>query len=152
MTSAHCNFTSQDGTFYTCNVTSLNITEPETVVNEFRADPFRISHLVMDSRNIEYFPRGLPKLLPNLKFIQLTNCRLRKIERDDLAGFTSLKTLNLDNNSLEHLPDSLFEHVPQLETFSCKNNSLKLKLLEPLKNHRIVDVSENRHIKNIKTF
>lgn len=127
----------------------MNITEPGTVVTEFKSNAERITELIIDKQNVQYFPRGLATLFPGLQHLAITNCSLREISREDLTGLTSLKTLNLDSNYLNGLPDDVFNEIPQLEEFSCQNNKLNISFLMPLRNHRNVDLTGNE-IRNVK--
>lgn len=151
-TAAICDFLKQDGT-YRIEVRSLEITEPETRVTAFAADPCSITKLIIENsenthvNRVCYFPRGLPALLPNLEELSIVNCGLQNITAEDLQGLNRLKILNLSRNQLEYLPDDLFTHVPQLRRAIFENNKIKLRLLDPLTNHEVVDLRRNEIIK-----
>lgn len=150
---AFCDFLKQDG-LYRIEVRSLQITEPETRVTQFAADPSTITKLVIENgenspnnNSVQYFPRGLPALLPNLEELSIINCGLKTITAADLEGLSQLKSLDLSNNRIEYLPDDLFTHVPQLRRATFVNNQIKARLLDPLINHEFVDLRRNEIVR-----
>lgn len=143
MVVAHCNFLYQNGS-YDCVVTSLNITEPNTVVTEFRANAMNIKRLIIDNQNVHYFPNGIPQLLPNLQELTIKNCRLKEVEAAHLMGFDKLVQLDLSQNRLDYLPDDLFTHVPQLRRSMFNDNHIKFRLLEPLTAKEYVNLLNNK--------
>ena len=145
--SATCDFVLQNDNCYHCVVTNLKIVTPNTKIHEFKADSLRINKLIIHDQDIHYFPKDLPLFFPNLKELSIVNCKLKSITKDDLEGFDKLVRLDLSNNCLTYLPDDLFKHVPQLKVVSLRNNNIKLKFLEPLKNLAILDIKENNMIK-----
>jgi Leucine-rich repeat (LRR) protein len=105
--------------------------------------------LIMRNQDIHFFPKNIPKIFPNLQELEITNCKLKEIEAEDLKGLDKLISLKLANNCLRYLPDDLFKHVPNLQYADFSDNNINLKLLEPLKNNQRVELQGNR-IKNIK--
>lgn len=141
-TVATCDFIQADGT-YSIIVRSLSIREPATNLIRFDSNPQSIKKLIIQGQEVHYFPRGLPKLLPNLEQLSINHCGLKEINAEDLEGLNRLKFLDVSNNQLEYLPDNLFEHVPQLSHANFRNNKIKLKLLDPLTHHERVDLQHN---------
>lgn len=144
---AVCGFVSQADESYNIEITnpatSLRIVEPDTVVTCFAANPYAIKKIKIQNQDVQYFPRGLAELLPNLEEISINHCNLKRITAEDLRGLNKLKVLNLSDNELEILPDDLFTHVPQLKQAIFQKNKIKLALLRPLVNHVLVDLRNN---------
>lgn len=139
---ARCNFL-KEGDTYTIEVTELTVTAPDTVITTLEADPKAIKKLIIKNQLVKYFPKGLPALLPNLEELTITECNMEKIVAEDLKGFQNLRILNLSNNCLTHLPDDLFQFVPQLKQACFRGNSIELPLLRPLLNPQRVDLAGN---------
>jgi Leucine-rich repeat (LRR) protein len=86
---------------------------------------------------VDFFPRGLGKVFPNLKTVLISNCGLKEISRDDLKGLENLEHLYLSNNELVSLPSDLFCDMKKLKSIAFKRNKLERmssKLLDPIKN------------------
>lgn len=142
--SAECDFIKQTDGSYCCQVTSMEITSPDEIVTSFKANPMELNKLIISNQTVNYIPKGIPELLPNLKVLSITNCKLKEIKAEDLRGFDKLVYLNLSNNCLKYLPDDLFRFVPQLEKADFSNNKINLKLLEPLINKQSIDLRNNK--------
>lgn len=143
-TAAFCEFFNYGDSNYECVVTSLKITRPGIKVTQFNSDLLGLKKLVIRDQDIHYFPQGIPDLFPNLQELEISNCKLKVIEANDLRGFDKLKILNLAKNCLQYLPDDLFSHVPQLERAYFNENNINLKLLEPLRSHQCIDLKGNK--------
>jgi len=81
------------------------------------------------------FPCGLTKIFPNLKYLSVNSCGLKRINKFDLREYSKLRQLNLNGNRLTILPEDLFKFTQQLETISFYGNQIEfigLKLLDPL--------------------
>lgn len=73
------------------------------------------------------FPRAeiLLDAIENLTFLDVVNCKLTHISREDLRGYSTLKELYLRSNAIEQLPKGLFAHTPNLEIVSFYQNKIK---------------------------
>lgn len=91
-TTAECDFFRKGDGNYECVVTFLTITEPGTKVSQFKSDILSLRKLVIRGQDIHFFPKGDPKLFPNLQELEISNCKLKIIEADDLEGYTSIIT------------------------------------------------------------
>ena len=142
--SAECDFIRATDGSYQCTVSFLKIVEPDTRMYEFKCNNLNIKRLVIQNQEVHYFPKLIPLFFPNLEELSIVNCNLKTVKSEDLEGFDKLVTLNLSNNCLNHLPDDLFKHVPQLQRVSFQNNKINLKLFEPLKNIQSFDLKGNK--------
>lgn len=142
--SAECDFIRQNDGSYCCLVTSMEITSPGEIITNFKANPMELQRLIISNQTVNYIPKGIPELFPNLKELSVTNCKLKEVKAEDLQGFDKLVYLNLSNNCLKYLPDDLFTFVPQLKKADFSNNKINLKLLEPLTNKQSIDLRNNK--------
>lgn len=80
----------------------------------------------VENQQVNYFPRGIEKFLPNLKGISVDNSKLQSIRQSDLKPFKNLTVLSLPQNEIEILVDGLLAFNPELRIFYLYDN-LKLK-------------------------
>ncbi|XP_070508768.1 leucine-rich repeat-containing protein egg-6-like [Chironomus tepperi] len=83
-----------------------------------------VGGFTVDSKTINYFPRGLEFTFNNLKLIFIKNCNLKEVHQEDLKPFPKLVELHLHVNALEVLEEGLLDFNPQLEYISFFNNKL----------------------------
>ena len=84
--------------------------------------------------NVEFLPKGLPGIFPNLRAMMLRQTGLKEITRDDLVGFENLRALIIQDNPLSSLHDDLFKGMKKLVGISFRNNKINQvssKLLQP---------------------
>lgn len=74
---------------------------------------------------INYFPKNLNVIFPNLRRLSISNAKLKKISRKDFVGLKNLTSCSLDNNQLTSLPSDLFVNTPKLKFFSFRGNELE---------------------------
>jgi Leucine-rich repeat (LRR) protein len=120
------------GAHYQCYIDSLNVTEPSQIISNISG-----THLQGQSRYdvksvhiigpgvCNYIPLGLTIFFPNLKGIQLHNCKLQSVCSFDLMEFTNIVVLGFNFNQLTTLPSRVFRHNPNLKYLSLNNNRLK---------------------------
>ena len=89
-------------------------------------------------RNTEvyFLPRGLGGIFISLTILEVSNCGLKAISRQDLIGFSLLQDLCLKQNDLKSLPDDLLTGMRRLKFVNFESNLLERlssKLLEPIK-------------------
>ncbi|XP_070492323.1 uncharacterized protein [Chironomus tepperi] len=76
------------------------------------------------SKIVQFFPRGIDQFLPNLKMIEIYDCKLKQIRKTDLSPFPHLVRLQLDNNDIDMLEDDLFIYSINLAFVSLDNNKI----------------------------
>jgi Leucine-rich repeat (LRR) protein len=129
-----CEFISWFSTDYQCFlIKDPMITERGTVVTEATG-----RHL--DSRNhssvtafwsrnssytVNYMPRGLNDVFPNLDAITIKNSHLKEIRQTDLQPFSKLKVLDLDKNDIETIERDLFKFNLQLQVIFLTDNKIR---------------------------
>lgn len=90
---------------------------------------------------VDYFPRGLEKVFPNLEAILILGSPLKSIEQSDLKPFGSkLKKLVIKQSEIEKLDSNLFEHNPELRWIEFNENKIKSVGKDLLKSLTLVRV------------
>ncbi|KAL7013496.1 hypothetical protein ACKWTF_015425 [Chironomus riparius] len=120
------------GSFYRCKVQiNLNITSKliSTVRSANGAHNTATSNadvmsFTADRKNIQYFPKGLPKVFKNLKVITILYGRLKEVTPEDLMPFKELLILNLMGNDLEVLQKDIFTSNTHLTQIYLNDNKL----------------------------
>jgi hypothetical protein len=115
-----------------CNlIKDPNITERDTVVTIATGnDENSMNHAnvtVFFSRNdytINYMPRGLNDLFPNLVTIWIQNCHLKEIRQTDLQPFRKLRKLYLNKNDIETIERDLFKYNPKMQRIGLSDNKI----------------------------
>jgi Leucine-rich repeat (LRR) protein len=70
---------------------------------------------------ILYLPVKTSEVFPNLLSYQAAMCGIKAISRENFFGLSQLKQLSLYNNSIETIPNNVFEGLTSLEMLSlCK--------------------------------
>lgn len=137
--------------FYTCHVTSASITEIDNrVIQSFTGvhgndkTDNDVEAIFFEETKINFFPRGLHKIFPQLMAIRIYHCGLKDITKDDLEGLENLELLDLCENDLETLPSNLFEGMIKLKKINLSGNELEFltsNLLKPIMNNKLISVS-----------
>jgi hypothetical protein len=76
------------------------------------------------SRTLNFFPRGLNGVFPNLEAIFMRYGRLIEVHQSDLKPFTTLRYLRLDDNDIRTLEKDLFKFNTALEYIGVHNNKI----------------------------
>jgi hypothetical protein len=120
------------GSSYTCKVQDkLNICSRESSVidqivglHECGKTNEYVTVFHSDGNSIEYFPRGLTELFPNLKIIYIEYGRLKELTQDDLKPFVHLEALGVWENDIMTIEDGIFSHNPKLMSIVLENNKI----------------------------
>jgi hypothetical protein len=114
------------GIIYTCVVKTPNITEPLTEVegicgyHQDGKSNEDVKGLAFDSITVNFIPQSLGVFFPNLTHLDIDNCGLKSICREDLSQFPLLELLWITSNQLTTLPDDLFNDTKNLKSISFK--------------------------------
>jgi hypothetical protein len=85
----------------------------------------------------------------DLTYLELFECKLTKVTREDLRGLGNLKELFVGLNNIEQLLKRLFDFTPKLEVVSFYGNKIKdidADILDPLKNLKYFNLLKNASI------
>lgn len=127
---------------YTCTVDSCNIKSRGTKITAFEGvhKPTRDNTAVKALRFIDctvnFVPKNLTQIFPNLEFLEIRDCALKEVSADDMIGLEQLDELSLINNDLTTLPIDLFRNMPNLrEVYLSRNRIHKFdpEILNPIK-------------------
>lgn len=108
-----------------------------------------VAAVVFSNSKLYYVPTKIEDHFYNLVALQITDCDLVSISKDDLPPSIALKELLLSDNRIESLPADLFDNTPSLEILSFRNNKIKVishQTLKPLKHLKFADFRGNTDI------
>ncbi|XP_014222191.2 toll-like receptor 3 [Trichogramma pretiosum] len=112
----------QNASLYQLNVTRLiHIVDLDLSDNYF-TDVFYIS----DQRKRESFLRL--GSLKDLKKLNLSNCRISRVDKDSFKEAANFEDLDLSNNDIRQLDDNLFSQVFAMRNLDLSNNPSLLQL------------------------
>lgn len=93
------------------------------------------------------FPRNIfIEKLPSVRYLMIDDMGLQNLKLKDLRNFPKLQTLIASHNSLESLPQDLFDATPKIETLDFSYNRLSqidMGSLLALKRLSSLDFTEN---------
>lgn len=136
--------------FYTSYVQNVSIVEQnqEIKIIDYEDDvKDKIQAITFIQSTIYYIPKGFSRYYLNLSIVEMNNCGLKSISREDLEGLEKIKELWVENNHLVSLLSNLFTNMKQLEMISFANNKLQFmtsRLFQPImKNLKQVSLASN---------
>lgn len=127
---------------YTCSVTSCSIQTRNLAVSAFKGvhkgvqDNRSVMGLSFEGAGIDYMPRNLSTIFPNLSFLLIDNCGLKEVSAEDMVGLEKLEAFWVPNNKIETLPVELFEKMTEVKEVDFHGNLIQRfdwKVLEPIK-------------------
>lgn len=135
-----------------CETASLVITSPNQIITSVNGQVGSFYHsqmvekLHINSRGLQYMPKGLDQFFPDLEAIWIENSELKVIEQEDFKNFRNLKDLYMVNNKIEKLDSDLFQFNPELRAIQFNANKIKVigrNILSPLTKLDQADFSNN---------
>lgn len=124
---------------YVCDVTIAEIDKPGIILGAFNGTHQAgkshedVDILVFTGARMKHFPRGIHKIFPHLRVLQVLSCGLTTINRIDLSGLEFLERLDFEGNELESLPSDLLVGMPRLRCISFFGNQIKFMSSDILK-------------------
>lgn len=73
---------------------------------------------------VNYFLKGIEKILENIMMFRIKSCRLLEIHQSDLKPFTKLVFINLGNNEIKILEKGLFDFNLDLQVVGFESNKI----------------------------
>lgn len=158
VTSSYINCTYEYFYGYRCTVTYLHIDSKEHqflyhangdhLDNKTNEDITAITF----STNVEYFPRNLEGIFPNLHSIAVLDGGLTELTNADLKPFgENLSSLWLNGNKIEVLERDLFADSPNIDTLIFQDNQIKKierGTFDSLKKLKTLNLERNQCIKS----
>ena len=152
----NCQFKNKEfvfGTFYTCEVTSLDNTNNKMVitghngVHQSNKNDADVKAIYIQETNTKYMPKGLETLfnltvfgcvdsqlveinaemfegMDNLEILYLEANKLTSVPLNTFMKLTKLKRIDLDRNQIEELPNGLLKNNVNLEIIYLYSNKL----------------------------
>lgn len=124
---------SNDEYYYTCIITGQNISvnlpvkvtgyHKNGLTNEY------IVNVLINKCTATKIPKGLTKIFPNMKILEIWNSKLATIDKLDLDEYKNLEKFCCVENPISYLPGNLFEDFPNLEWIEFWGNDLQI--IEP---------------------
>lgn len=130
----------QNSLIYTCVVTSANILNRAVEIRSFKGEHedgqtnADVKAILFREAKVEYFPRKLHEIFPNLTHLEISDSGFKTISAEDLIGLENLLEFSIINTDLTTLPDDLFANMPNLKAIWFSNNKIEFatsKLLKP---------------------
>lgn len=143
---------------YACWVTtSVEITAKNSKIKSFKGfhlpgkSDSDVKVLFIQHTIVNFFPRGLSTIFPQLDALAVRDCGMKEITREDLEGLENLATLSLDFNNIKSLPNDLLRGMRRLRFVDFRNNKLEQVnplVLEPIRHNKLkyVDFRGNKNI------
>lgn len=134
---------------YTCFLYA-DVNDSNAVIKSIRG-PHKPRHNYLDveailwlNSSVNFFPKGLHRIFPNLRALCFNNCKLKNISRKDFIGIENLESFSAIDNSLTSLPNDLFADMRKLTRISFRCNDIEYlspKLLKPILGNKLKYVS-----------
>jgi hypothetical protein len=119
------------GIFYSCNLSvDPSITSPGVTVtsatgnHEFLKIHADVQGFRSDDKTINFMPRGLNDVFPNLIGIAFNVAGMKEIHQSDLKQFPRLRFFSLWNNAITVVEQDLFKFNPELEYVHLNGNKI----------------------------
>lgn len=141
--------------WYTCFVTTASITKKNSTINKFNGvheagkSNKDVKGIHFCGKEIEYLPKGLHKIFPNLIALTVHSCyQLKELSKSDFSGLENLEKITVQYTSISSLPSNLFVKMKKLKRISFSNNEIEFlssELLQPIINNGLecVDFAHN---------
>lgn len=103
-------------------------------------------------KNLDYIPKGLDKIFPNLIAINAYKGKISKLNGDELSDYKHLEFFSMRVNPIEYVPGNLFRNNPKMTTIWLYGNEIKYvgsDLLDGLDRLSYVDFRWNKCIHQI---
>lgn len=149
----HCSYLFDNYT-YKCIVSNEDLTEGLKIQN-FNGDhhPGKtnkdVTIVFFEGCKLQHFPRDLRRFFPKIAVIQIIECNLNEITKEDLQGYPDLIYFGIIDNELSYLPGNLFEYTPKVEFIDFSLNKIKWigpMIFEPLINVEGINLKYNQNI------
>jgi len=85
----------------------------------------KLNWLRLGSNQIEHLEDDLFLENPNIKFLGLSNNRIKKLSAKTFAPLSQLEKVNFDQNQIEIIEEGTFKYSVKLKAISLNNNKIK---------------------------
>lgn len=149
----HCEYFF-DGFSYKCYIARQNFSNNSRIKSfnghhQAAHNNANVSVVIFEECEMFEFPKNLHTFFPHLTIIQVIDCPVKEISREDLRNYPGLLYLGVIGTNIEYLPGDLFHYTPKLEIVDFSRNRIKQiggLLLEPLVQVKAVNFRGNESI------
>jgi Leucine-rich repeat (LRR) protein len=126
----HDSWACVDNVYWCKLISDPSITERDTVVTAATGSHERLmNHATVtgfygSGKTINFMPRGLNEMFPNLIIIRIVRSKLKVIRQADLQWFPELKYLDLNSNDIKTIEQDLFKYNPLLLVIYIEYNKI----------------------------
>ena len=116
---------------------------PANALGHYKAKDVNLSHNPLSAMS----PRAFERLADTLEILDLSHCQLLTIHWATFRGLSKLRDIRLNNNSLDEIPNGLFDELTVLTSLDLSENSLtelRRGLFDDLKELTQLDLSRNQ--------
>lgn len=86
-----------------------------------------VTRFMAENRNIQFFPKGIGEIFPNLSEINIKNCELKELHSGDLDDLKNLKEINLSGNKIKNITEvNLFKYNPEITNIDLSSNRIRV--------------------------
>ena len=111
-----------------CNqLETIKIMLDEVIIDKL-FDGYKFPYLLdfsIEFSSIKKINKELLMRFPSLRRLQISSCRIEVIEHDSFSNIQQLCSLNLSGNSIESIEENAFLMLKNLQTLDLRNNKLK---------------------------
>jgi len=145
-------FTSITGEeFYMCKITKQEIPPEIFPINLFglhldEKSNNDVDFILFDKCDVPKIPKGITKVFPNLKVLDIDFSNLKEINKSDLEVYKQLERFSSNGNDVEFLAGDIFEGFKNLTWVTFFANKLRVvepNILDGLENLKVVDFTQN---------
>ena len=83
-----------------------------------------VTGLFAHSKDLKSVPKNVEKYFENIRLIDINNCKIKKINQNDLKPFPKLIYCGFKDNQIEILENGIFDNNLELELISFWNNKI----------------------------
>lgn len=139
-----CTFTSHNspwGIKYACEVKNLITFLSDRTITEIEGTHLKgksnddVEAVLAEHQSCQYMPTNLGYHFKNLIILKIMKSKILHLTKDDLAGLTKLRQLDLSYNPITRLHNDFFKGHPTIERFSfydCSLNFIEKGALDSL--------------------
>jgi hypothetical protein len=117
------------GSTYTCklrvdpSITLAGVTVTSATGTQ-RRSMSEVQGFYSNDKTVNFMPRGLVDVFPNLIFVSITGAGMKELHQSDLKEFPRLKNLHLYNNAITIVEQGLFKFNTELEYIRLDYNKI----------------------------
>ena len=120
---------------FSCIVTKLSSNDPQLKV-KLHIDGKKVENDKVLKLKIQFqqtfilMPINFGSIFKNLVTLQVSNCQLESIERENFDNMKQLQYLSLAYNNLKSISTNVFDDLINLNTLVLSNNQIKLNYIQ----------------------